>query len=57
MNMYSVLMEGPNQALENDIVISVKVGQVPSHIFLSHGSSPGFLHLPLKPFVPAPRGI
>ena len=30
LNMYSVLMEGPNQALENDIVISVKVGQVPS---------------------------
>lgn len=28
--MYSVLMEGPNQALENDIVISIKVGQVPA---------------------------
>lgn len=28
--MYSVLIEGPNQALENDIVISLKVGQTPS---------------------------
>lgn len=28
--MYSVLMEGPNQALENDIIISMKVGQVPA---------------------------
>ena len=28
--MYSILMEGPNQALENDIVISMKVGQEPS---------------------------
>jgi uncharacterized protein (DUF2252 family) len=27
---YSILMEGPNQALENDIVISMKVGQTPS---------------------------
>ena len=28
--MYSILIEGPNQALENDIVISMKVGQTPS---------------------------
>lgn len=28
--MYSILMEGANQALENDIVISMKVGQTPS---------------------------
>lgn len=28
--MYSMLLEGPNQALENDIIISMKVGQTPS---------------------------
>jgi uncharacterized protein (DUF2252 family) len=28
--IYSVLLEGPNQALENDIVISIKEGQTPS---------------------------
>lgn len=28
--MYSILMEGANQALENDILISMKVGQTPA---------------------------
>ncbi|MDX1939270.1 MAG: DUF2252 domain-containing protein [Saprospiraceae bacterium] len=28
--LYSILMEGPNQALENDIILSMKIGQTPS---------------------------
>jgi len=28
--IYTILLEGPNQALENDIILSVKQGQVPS---------------------------